>query len=100
MPHASDLTFPSKKSVEVADDYDTWLKFCQGFRELKSIKDYYADNLILLGSRITVLWNNIPLDRDEFDLERGEMYRIERLCSDGRAYGSKLEMQPENWAYR
>ncbi|KAM5368646.1 hypothetical protein ACJZ2D_009418 [Fusarium nematophilum] len=72
----------------------------QQSEQLPFFKDYYSQDDIHPGDRVTVLWAYQPRATDEFSLERGDMLKVVGIWDDGWATGVMLTERAEEWEAR
>ncbi|KAF4973729.1 hypothetical protein FZEAL_9256 [Fusarium zealandicum] len=72
----------------------------QQSEQLPFFKDYYSQDDIHPGDRVTVLWAYQPRATDEFSLERGDMLKVVGIWDDGWATGVLLTERAEEWEAR
>lgn len=65
--------------------------------QLSHFKDYYSNDDIHPGDRVSVLWAYNPRAADEWDLERGDMIKVVGIWDDGWATGYRISQRAENW---
>ncbi|KAK5017764.1 hypothetical protein LTR16_002059 [Cryomyces antarcticus] len=64
---------------------------------LTFFKDYYSQDEIHPGDRVSTLWAYQPRANDEFELERGDMLKIVGIWDDGWATGVRVSSRAEDW---
>ncbi|KAK5625072.1 hypothetical protein RRF57_000788 [Xylaria bambusicola] len=69
----------------------------QQSEQLPFFKDYYSQDDIHPGERVSVLWAYQPRANDEFSLERGDMLKVVGIWDDGWATGIMLDERAEDW---
>lgn len=65
--------------------------------QLAFFKDYYSEDDIHPGDKVSVLWAYQPRAGDEFELERGDMLRVVGIWDDGWATGVRLNDRAEDY---
>ena len=65
--------------------------------QLPFFKDYYSNDDIHPGDKVSVLWAYQPRAGDEFELERGDMLRVEGIWDDGWATGVRINDRAEDY---
>ena len=69
----------------------------QQSEQLAFFKDYYSQEEIHPGDRVSTLWAYQPRAADEFALERGDMLKIVGIWDDGWATGVLINDRAEEW---
>lgn len=72
----------------------------QQSEQLAYFKDYYSQDEIHPGSKVSTLWAYQPRATDEFALERGDMLKIVGIWDDGWATGVMLREKADEWEER
>jgi len=72
----------------------------QQSEQLAFFKDYYSQDEIHTGDKVSTLWAYQPRAGDEFALERGDMLKVVGIWDDGWATGVMLEEKAEEWEAR
>lgn len=72
----------------------------QQSEQLPFFKDYYSQDDIHPGDRVSVLWAYQPRAPDEFQLDRGDMLKVVGIWDDGWATGVVLEEKADEWEAR
>lgn len=72
----------------------------QQSEQLPFFKDYYSQDDIHPGDRVSVLWAYQPRAADEFTLDRGDMLKVVGIWDDGWATGVLLDERAEDWEAR
>lgn len=72
----------------------------QQSEQLPFFKDYYSQDEIHPGNRVSVLWAYQPRAADEFALERGDMLKVVGIWDDGWATGIMLDERADEWEAR
>ncbi|TLS30435.1 hypothetical protein PpBr36_02928 [Pyricularia pennisetigena] len=72
----------------------------QQSEQLPFFKDYYSQDDIHPGDKVSVLWAYQPRAADEFTLERGDMLKIVGIWDDGWATGVLLDERADEWEAR
>lgn len=67
--------------------------------QLPFFKDYYSQDDIRPGDKVSVLWYYFPRAGDEFKLERGDMLEIVGLWDDGWGTAVRLDERAENFEF-
>jgi len=65
--------------------------------QLPFFKDYYSNDDIHPGDRVSVLWAYQPRAGDEFELERGDMLKVVGIWDDGWATGIRINERAEDY---
>lgn len=65
--------------------------------QLPFFKDYYSQDEIHPGDRVSTLWAYQPRAADEFGLERGDMLKVVGIWDDGWATGVLLDERADEW---
>lgn len=65
--------------------------------QLSSFHDYYSQDDIHPGDKVSVLWAYQPRAGDEFQLDRGEMLKVIGIWDDGWATGVRLSEGAEEF---
>ncbi|KAJ9602686.1 hypothetical protein H2200_012880 [Cladophialophora chaetospira] len=65
--------------------------------QLPFFKDYYSNDDIHPGDKISVLWAYQPRAGDEFELERGDMLKVVGIWDDGWATGVRINDRAEDY---
>lgn len=65
--------------------------------QLPFFKDYYSNDDIHPGDRVSVLWAYQPRAGDEFELERGDMLKVVGIWDDGWATGVRINERAEDY---
>lgn len=68
--------------------------------QLSSFHDYYSQDDIHPGDKVSVLWAYQPRAGDEFALDRGEMLKIVGIWDDGWATGVRISESAEEFDER
>lgn len=64
--------------------------------QLPYFKDYYSNEDIHPGDKVSVLWAYQPRAGDEFELERGDMLKVVGIWDDGWATGVRINERAED----
>lgn len=72
----------------------------QQSEQLPFFKDYYSQDDIHPGDRVSVLWAYQPRASDEFGLDRGDMLKVVGIWDDGWATGILLGERADEWEAR
>jgi hypothetical protein len=72
----------------------------QQSEQLPYFKDYYSQDEIHPGDRVSVLWAYQPRAADEFALERGDMLKVVGIWDDGWATGMMVDERADEWDAR
>lgn len=72
----------------------------QQSEQLPFFKDYYSQDDIHPGDRVSVLWAYQPRAADEFSLERGDMLKVVGIWDDGWATGVLTDERADEWEAR
>lgn len=65
--------------------------------QLPFFKDYYSNDDIHPGDKVSVLWAYQPRAGDEFELERGDMLKLVGIWDDGWATGVRIDDRAEDY---
>lgn len=65
--------------------------------QLPFFKDYYSNDDIHPGDKVSVLWAYQPRAGDEFELERGDMLKVVGIWDDGWATGVRVHDRAEDF---
>lgn len=65
--------------------------------QLPFFKDYYSNDDIHPGDKVSVLWAYQPRAGDEFELERGDMLKVIGIWDDGWATGVRIDERAEDY---
>lgn len=65
--------------------------------QLPFFKDYYSNEDIHPGDKVSVLWAYQPRAGDEFELERGDMLKVVGIWDDGWATGVRTNDRAEDF---
>jgi hypothetical protein len=65
--------------------------------QLPFFKDYYSNDDIHPGDKVSVLWAYQPRAGDEFELERGDMLKVVGIWDDGWATGIRVSDRAEDF---
>lgn len=65
--------------------------------QLPFFKDYYSNEDISPGDKVSVLWAYQPRAGDEFELERGDMLKVVGIWDDGWATGVRIQDRAEDF---
>ena len=65
--------------------------------QLPFFKDYYSNEDIHPGDKVSVLWAYQPRAGDEFELERGDMLKVVGIWDDGWATGVRINDRAEDY---
>jgi len=65
--------------------------------QLNFFKDYYSQDEVHHGDLVATLWAYQPRAQDEFELERGDMLKIQGIWDDGWATGVRVRQRAEDW---
>jgi len=65
--------------------------------QLSFFKDYYSQDDIHPGDKVSTLWAYQTPARDEFALERGDMLKVVGIWDDGWATGVLIEERADEW---
>lgn len=68
--------------------------------QLSSFRDYYSQDDIQPGDKVSVLWAYQPRAGDEFELDRGEMLKVIGIWDDGWATGVRVPEGAEEFDER
>ncbi|MCJ1311845.1 hypothetical protein MMC25_005518 [Agyrium rufum] len=68
--------------------------------QLGSFKDYYSQDHIHPGDKVSVLWAYQPRAGDEFELERGDMLKVVGIWDDGWATGKRISERANDYDAR
>lgn len=69
----------------------------QQSEQLAYFKDYYSQDEIHPGSKVSTLWAYQPRAADEFALERGDMLKVVGIWDDGWATGILVDEKADEW---
>ncbi|KFY23556.1 hypothetical protein V493_05808 [Pseudogymnoascus sp. VKM F-4281 (FW-2241)] len=69
----------------------------QQSEQLAYFKDYYSQDEIHPGDKVSTLWAYQPRAGDEFMLERGDMLKVVGIWDDGWATGVIVDDRAEEW---
>ncbi|KFZ00796.1 hypothetical protein V501_10472 [Pseudogymnoascus sp. VKM F-4519 (FW-2642)] len=69
----------------------------QQSEQLAYFKDYYSQDEIHPGDKVSTLWAYQPRAGDEFMLERGDMLKVVGIWDDGWATGVIVDERAEEW---
>ncbi|KFY34103.1 hypothetical protein V494_07065 [Pseudogymnoascus sp. VKM F-4513 (FW-928)] len=69
----------------------------QQSEQLAFFKDYYSQDEIHPGDKVSTLWAYQPRAGDEFMLERGDMLKVVGIWDDGWATGVIVDERAEEW---
>jgi hypothetical protein len=72
----------------------------QQSEQLAFFKDYYSQDEIHTGDKVSTLWAYQPRAGDEFALERGDMLKVVGIWDDGWATGILLDEKADEWEAR
>lgn len=72
----------------------------QQSEQLPFFKDYYSQDDVHPGDRVSVLWAYQPRASDEFGLDRGDMLKVVGIWDDGWATGILLSERADEWDAR
>ncbi|ETS83089.1 hypothetical protein PFICI_04965 [Pestalotiopsis fici W106-1] len=72
----------------------------QQSEQLPFFKDYYSQDDIHPGDRVSVLWAYQPRAPDEFALDRGDMLKVVGIWDDGWATGVLVDERADEWEAR
>lgn len=72
----------------------------QQSEQLAYFKDYYSQDEIHPGSKVSTLWAYQPRAADEFALERGDMLKVVGIWDDGWATGILIKEKADEWEER
>lgn len=65
--------------------------------QLPYFKDYYSQDDIHPGDKVSTLWAYQPRANDEFALERGDMLKVVGIWDDGWATGVMIKERADEW---
>ncbi|KAI9649630.1 hypothetical protein NHQ30_002211 [Ciborinia camelliae] len=65
--------------------------------QLPFFKDYYSQDEIHPGDKVSTLWAYQPRAGDEFTLERGDMLKVVGIWDDGWATGVMINDRADEW---
>lgn len=65
--------------------------------QLPFFKDYYSNDDIHPGDKVSALWAYQPRAGDEFELERGDMLKVVGIWDDGWATGVRIDDRAEDY---
>lgn len=65
--------------------------------QLPFFKDYYSNEDIHPGDKVSTLWAYQPRAGDEFELERGDMLKVVGIWDDGWATGVRIDDRAEDY---
>lgn len=68
--------------------------------QLPFFRDYYSEDDIHPGDKVSVLWAYQPRAADEFELNRGEMLKVIAIWDDGWATGVRVPERAEDYDWR
>ena len=69
----------------------------QQSEQLPFFKDYYSQDEIHPGDKVSTLWAYQPRASDEFALERGDMLKVVGIWDDGWATGVLIDERADDW---
>ncbi|TAQ91602.1 hypothetical protein B7494_g70 [Chlorociboria aeruginascens] len=69
----------------------------QQSEQLPFFKDYYSQDEIHPGDKVSTLWAYQPRAGDEFALERGDMLKVVGIWDDGWATGTLIDERADEW---
>jgi hypothetical protein len=69
----------------------------QQSEQLPFFKDYYSNDEIHPGDKVSTLWAYQPRAGDEFALERGDMLKVVGIWDDGWATGVMMDSRADEW---
>lgn len=88
----------SDSNNESSNDYSSPEALASGQSEqLPYFKDYYSNDDIHPGDKVSVLWAYQPRAGDEFELERGDMLKVVGIWDDGWATGVRINERAEDY---
>lgn len=65
--------------------------------QLPFFKDYYSQEEIHPNDKVATLWAYEPRATDEFELERGDMFKVVGIWDDGWATGVRINERAEDY---
>ena len=96
--HGSPGTNSQNESSPSSNDYSSPEGVASGQSEqLPFFKDYYSNDDIHPGDKVSVLWAYQPRAGDEFELERGDMLKVVGIWDDGWATGVRIDDRAEDY---
>lgn len=88
----------SDSNNESSNEYSSPEGVASGQSEqLPFFKDYYSNDDIHPGDKVSVLWAYQPRAGDEFELERGDMLKVVGIWDDGWATGVRISDRAEDY---
>lgn len=88
----------SDSNNESSNEYSSPEGMASGQSEqLPFFKDYYSNDDIHPGDKVSVLWAYQPRAGDEFELERGDMLKVVGIWDDGWATGVRINESAEDY---
>lgn len=88
----------SDSNNESSNEYSSPEGVASGQSEqLPFFKDYYSNDDIHPGEKVSVLWAYQPRAGDEFELERGDMLKVVGIWDDGWATGVRINERAEDY---
>jgi hypothetical protein len=89
---------PGSHSSPSSNDFSSPEGVASGQSEqLPFFKDYYSNEDIHPGDKVSVLWAYQPRAGDEFELERGDMLKVVGIWDDGWATGVRINDRAEEF---
>lgn len=96
--HESPQSESQQESSPESNDYSSPEGVASGQSEqLPFFKDYYSNDDIHPGDKVSVLWAYQPRAGDEFELERGDMLKVVGIWDDGWATGVRINDRAEDY---
>lgn len=89
---------PGSSNNDSSNDFSSPEGVASGQSEqLPFFKDYYSNDDIHPGDKVSVLWAYQPRAGDEFELERGDMLKVVGIWDDGWATGVRINDRAEDY---
>ncbi|KAG9241565.1 hypothetical protein BJ878DRAFT_427855 [Calycina marina] len=88
---------PQSPVSESGEDLSSPHVASQQSEQLPFFKDYYSQDEIHPGDKVSTLWAYQPRAGDEFALERGDMLKVIGIWDDGWATGVLVNERAEEW---
>lgn len=96
--HESPQSNSQQDSSPESNEYSSPEGVASGQSEqLPFFKDYYSNDDIHPGDKVSVLWAYQPRAGDEFELERGDMLKVVGIWDDGWATGVRIDDRAEDY---
>jgi hypothetical protein len=96
--HESPHSGSNNESSPESNDFSSPEGVASGQSEqLPFFKDYYSNDDIHPGDKVSVLWAYQPRAGDEFELERGDMLKVAGIWDDGWATGTRIDDRAEDY---